>query len=906
MPRIDTVYNRLETLSDGRGLSASELANDLGLARSNVSSDLNRLCDKGLAAKEGSKPVLYRAVAKRTPHEDSVFERTSRHMPCLFQAGEQAKAAVLYPPKGMPMLLLGETGVGKSRFAKLIYEFAVEMGRIKKSAPFVVFNCADYANNPELLVSHLFGSRKGAFTGADADRPGLLEKADGGILFLDEVHRLPPTGQEMLFSYFDRGLFQRLGETESERRADALIVAATTESPASVLLKTFSRRIPMIIQLPPLSEWSLEERLDLVRGFFSEEAERLGKPIRVSVNVVRALLAYQCPNNIGQLKSDIQLLCAKAYSDLITLRRSAMEIVSANLPHDIKEGLVSETGHRRIWNRLPDMSRRFFSFGAGETLEELVTQDETATESVYELLDIHIRELRARGFGEKAIERELDADIAAYFERCCGFRDYGESPDRIRKLVGDDIDRTVLEMSLLAEERLGRALSQRIRSGLAIHVMNSIKRIRSGRKISNPEFDKIRREHPEEFVAAVECLTIIDRVFEISMPIEEAGFLALFFVLEREKKTILDRPFVVVMAHGESTATSMASACNTLLGIETVLGIDAPLREMPRAAYDRLKASIVERNPRAGVLLLVDMGSLTNFGAELEAELRIRVRTVPLASTLHVIQAARACLMGHGLDRVYAEVLKLDDSAAKDEVPESEWRVEAPMKGYVVCLCTTGEGSADFMKKKLEGVLSADRALVEIVALGMANEDDIRERLQAIERDEGGRIYCLVTPFHTGLGYQEFGVDDLLDKEGLARVKALVDEELLFDKIVESHRGYFATVDSREALDSARTFVKAAEIGFGRELLIGARVGVYCHIAAMIDRSIRGEAHRSFSKPMIDSDESARVLLRKEADRIERRFQIRVCDDEIDCLASFFHPDNCRAPGPGTPPASDE
>lgn len=91
-------------------------------------------------------------------------------------------------------------------FAEVMYSFAKEIGRIKRNAPFVTFNCADYANNPQLLMSQLFGVKKGAYTGADKDRMGLVEKADGGILFLDEVHRLPPEGQEMLFYLIDKGL----------------------------------------------------------------------------------------------------------------------------------------------------------------------------------------------------------------------------------------------------------------------------------------------------------------------------------------------------------------------------------------------------------------------------------------------------------------------------------------------------------------------------------------------------------------------------------------------------------------------------------------------------------------------------------------------------------------------------
>ncbi|MEG0411229.1 MAG: sigma 54-interacting transcriptional regulator, partial [Erysipelotrichaceae bacterium] len=83
-----------------------------------------------------------------------------------------------------------------------------------------VFNCADYADNPELLSASLFGYIKGSFTGADGDHIGSLESADGGYLFLDEVHRLSPEGQEKLFVFMDQGVFKRLGESKAERKAN--------------------------------------------------------------------------------------------------------------------------------------------------------------------------------------------------------------------------------------------------------------------------------------------------------------------------------------------------------------------------------------------------------------------------------------------------------------------------------------------------------------------------------------------------------------------------------------------------------------------------------------------------------------------------------------------------------------
>ena len=80
----------------------------------------------------------------------------------------------MYPPNGLHTLIVGPTGAGKSLFAHKMYEFAKQMGVIEGGSDFITFNCADYSNNPQLLFSQLFGYTKGAFSGADCDKPGLV------------------------------------------------------------------------------------------------------------------------------------------------------------------------------------------------------------------------------------------------------------------------------------------------------------------------------------------------------------------------------------------------------------------------------------------------------------------------------------------------------------------------------------------------------------------------------------------------------------------------------------------------------------------------------------------------------------------------------------------------------------
>lgn len=221
----------------------------------------------------------------------------------------------MYPPKGLNIMLTGESGVGKTLLAEHLHRFFE--AKTEKKVPFIYFNCAEYFNNPELLTSHLFGYKKGSFTGADSDHQGLVELADGGFFFLDEVHRLTNEGQEKLFTLLDKGYFTRMGEAEKQRHVSIKFIFATTEELEKTFLKTFLRRIPVNLHIPSLSERSIKEKIQLILTFFMEESQGIQKDISISYNTLKYLVFSKYKANVGELKSEIQFICAQAYLDAI-------------------------------------------------------------------------------------------------------------------------------------------------------------------------------------------------------------------------------------------------------------------------------------------------------------------------------------------------------------------------------------------------------------------------------------------------------------------------------------------------------------------------------------------------------------------------------------------------------------
>lgn len=164
MARIEEVLDTLIRLEKNHpnGVSASDIAQILDIDRSNISRYLNILYREGKLEKIEGRPVLYKSSQKFIPNREykNSLEKMVGANQSLSIPIEKAKAAILYPSGGLHTLILGETGAGKSMFAELMYYFAMESNVIEKDAPFIRFNCADYAHNQNLLTAQIFGVKK--------------------------------------------------------------------------------------------------------------------------------------------------------------------------------------------------------------------------------------------------------------------------------------------------------------------------------------------------------------------------------------------------------------------------------------------------------------------------------------------------------------------------------------------------------------------------------------------------------------------------------------------------------------------------------------------------------------------------------------------------------------------------
>ena len=608
MQRIEKVLEALGMLYEEKkqGITAEEIAYRLQSDRSNISRDLNRLHKEQRCYKEKTRPVRFFPCTRKRVPKTGVPKETPKMVdmdkflkrdPSLFHQIEQGKAAILYPGDGMHMLLLGETGVGKSLFADLLHKYGIQSGKLAEASPFIQFNCADYAHNPQLLMSQLFGHVKGAYTGAETNKTGLLEKANGGILFLDEIHRLPIEGQEMLFTYIDRGVFRRLGESEKDHHANVLIIGATTEK-KDTLLKTFIRRLPIIIDLPSLRERSIEERHQLFDIFVQQEVDQLGVPMYFSKNALKAFLHYKCELNIGQFKADIRIAFAKSYARFLAVKEDYLRVSSKDLPDYIRAGLLSNAAHRQMWSKYEGTNRQAIQYlPSTATVTEVSVPSES---TIYREMNTRYRELEQNKASAEEIQKAMEHDLKTYFKLTGEKEQLFCNKENLIALVPDNIIKELEKILRHVTIKTGKVVSDKVFQMMAIHIYNLVKRS--------------QQDH--------------------------------------------------VIAHGSGIASALCDTANQLLNHEGAIGINARLDEEPQQVFERLVRYIKNHQITDDILLLVDMGSLTTFAGELEKLFPLKAKSIPLVSTMHVLEASRKAMIGCGLREVYVETLKVNDYMA--------------------------------------------------------------------------------------------------------------------------------------------------------------------------------------------------------------------------------------------------
>lgn len=785
----DLIIKILE--NEKEGLSTIDIANALNLSRSATSLYLNKLLEKQEVYQKGSRPVFWQ-LTKASDDElvTDVFQQYIGFDGSVEEAINRCKAAVLYPPLGLPLLLCGPSGVGKSFLAKLIFDYLKE-NKKDQAKKFIVFNCADYANNPELLSSILFGHTKGAFTGADSERTGLLSEANGGVLFLDEVHRLSNENQEKLFQFMDTGKFRPMGEESKLVSSQVRLLFATTENPKEALLTTFYRRISVIVDLPPLNKRPILERISLINHLFIREAIRLNKELKIDNDLFRSLLDQQDPGNVGSLINSIQMYCADALqknpsNELLLLgdnNEAFFTIISA-----------SQSSNDARKNYLNQLNTTFISLI--ENTENMLNLKEDLFQ-----FDTH--------FLEGNFDSEHDV---------LGNQLTNQITKNNQMIINDE---RITNQATLCMTRL----LQINENTLSIKLLERLK-------------EQVSRQFPRTALFASYVTKGISS--EVKLFVE-----VIMSILLIEKISEDISYHALLVAHGNTTASSIQAVANNLCGEYVFDAINMPLTSSIRDVIAQVKLWLSERNTSEGVIMLVDMGSLTHLYKSLKPQILGELLVINNLTTSYALEIGQQLVNG----QMFYDVAK---NAEKNFITNVQYFEGFSVEKNIIISSISGTDVSKKLKEICEKNINAD---IKLIVLNFNELRNILERASVDSNYLKETSLILTTSYldnHTDV--PSVNLLDVLDTDAEKNLN-IAFKNLIHPNNVGNILNEFIHFFSKEGLSEKLEFLnpeviirqvemitEKCEKRFNLQLRAKMKFNFTMHLALMVERMMLGDA----------------------------------------------------------------
>ncbi len=843
--------------------TTQELSEALQMQRSNLSKLLNELVKEQRIEKSGGRPVYYSLMKKE---EESCFRKLIGYQSSLKQVIQLIKAALLYPGGSLPVLITGPDGSGKSLLASLVYEYAREKGILDGKAPFVKINCRYLEEEDPGKIGDIFFKKDGS---------GAFGRAKNGVLFVDHLNCLGHDIQNDLL---------RQVELRQMNDNDIILIYSVDDSVTASQLNLYSSKFSIVVDVPPLSKRTMEERFEMVEQFFRKEAMRMKRKIRINAELLRSLLLYPCQFNVKQLKKDIKLGCANGYARNFNENLEEIEVCIHDFPNYVRKGLLSYRKYRtQIENIIPDNYLYIFGDRTTDAFEEPENTEKNARDTLYGMIDRKVEELKEHGVEEEDISAILHADLEhGFYKINQSMVKKGIDKEALSKIVDSRIisavDRFLKEASL----RFERVYTDAVFYAVCLHLSSMLERQMKSQKISNEQIARVVKDYNNEYIFCSKFAGELEEEFSLHLPVDEVVFLTLFICQDQGGITVENKPVVLVAMHGNSTASSIVEVADALVQDDNIYAFDLELEKDMQLVYEELKETILEINQGKGILMLYDMGSLQTMAEMIERETGVEIKSVCVPATLIALDASRKASTHDTLDEVYHDVM---DSYQQvySELAQSSRKQKNPQ--VIITLCMTGEGAAVQMKNYIEQNICLENT--DIVPLAISDREYLLKKVNQIQKNQ--KIVCVVGAYDPelyGIPYIPISTlfDTPADKLGIllsletVETVASVNYNAIYAYLQEQLEG-FDILLLKEVLPSVIARIKKAAHG----LSSNQEIGLFMHIACMIYRTQNQEeapVNRQ-SSYIISKNKRLYNDLKDILASVEAEFYITVSDDEV-------------------------
>ncbi len=849
------------TLRELKFFTANHISESLNISRNLASQYLNELVKEQKAIKINSRPVYFfhkKNVERsaqvrldscvfsgldefqmkcRNGDRKRDFQKAVGHYLSLSTCIEQCKAAVQYPPNGLPVLLHGASGTGKSFLSRLMYEYGKNEGIIGKDKRYIAVDCKEYIQSDEQFVIGLCG---------EVDGKGWLSKANGGILFLDEIDSLSAAGQELIFSYLISGQYKGTGEDGETTvyESNARLVFATSRPPGEGLFKHLARRIPIVIPVPSLNERTVDEKEEMIVTFLKAEGRRMGVDVSISQTAFHCMLEYPFENNIDELKSCIANCCARAY---LKKEQDGIVIRVYHLPDYMLPQLKLETEDRET--QLIHMS----SYSKDTSSDQIVQCYQSILECYQDYKENHISFEEALQEWQKEVNRYYD--YLTYSHRLVNMRinTYEQLINQVFHMAGEMYR---ISFSKKQSYLMARCLYIQMK---ADHIIDNWLRQ------NQDEIESMYQELSQKLDREAIIGSRIQELIRQNLDMEISCFNACLLMLDiKSLNQGVKNPCAagIILSHGYATASSIADAANQIIGKKVFDAIDMPLDVSPQDIAGVLEKHIRKFVVSRNVILLVDMGSLEEIYQDVNNLKNINIGIINNIST------ALAVDIGEGIS-ANMEMEDILKRASENNV--CTYRIFRNVQKEDAIIFS-GENGIDTTEKLKELILKTSETAIPVRFVAY----DYYRLMKNGSHDgifNEYRVKCIIGVFNPEIeGIPFISLEDIISMNASEQLNAVFAEYLdekqleVFNQNLLKNFTLQNVVESITILNSARLLDEVEESVRRLQMLTGRKIegrvitGLYVHLCCLVERLV--------TKTTLDNYQDLAEFEKKHADFI--------------------------------------
>ena len=550
---------------------------------------------------------------------DDLYEKIIGADGSLHDQIRDAKSAIMYPPYGLPLLIIGNPGVNKLKIASCLHEYARKAGRKSANSKFILVECSGYhsAESVSSFLTLIFGSAK------ENDR-GYLSACTHGTLYFSNLPLLHPIARNAITDLLDRGVYTREGDSASHPLACSIIASATPEKTED--LDYLSRYFPVTIRLPDLDQRGIYEKTEEVLALFEQEAVSIHRTIRISKDILNLFVQMDYPENLSGMRAEVKQACARAFltsSESLSTIIVSYQHLSLNMLSSREQ--ISRLSAVRSVLSLIDTDYILFEAGGHCTTLDIFQKLPSKLE--ISRFDQFLDKLDTDTSSVISVSDFISENISTIVN--CGNAQLKKIDIQINPVVSQVFEETLQKTPF--EELYSR--NPRLLKGLMLHLTNRLNQLEEQNNSGTGMKIESSRDLVEGTIKIADTITErLESIFHVSFPESDLYFIAMYLTIA-EKWDQKEMVPLLIISHGKSIATQLKEYLDTIYRKQIpISAIDYIPGMQMNDLLELVTIRCNELDHGQGIIIAADGSPFENVSDYIVSTLHIRCRCVKCSS----------------------------------------------------------------------------------------------------------------------------------------------------------------------------------------------------------------------------------------------------------------------------------